>query len=312
MNRDATKEEDKGDGHVLVESECSEPSEEEYGPWVIVSRKKKFFKNVKKDLAQQPSYGMAHLLKSHSPDQAESPMLYKPDPSVHEKRDTPLNAKSLPKVSAPAVNRTNQTKAKDKPKTSLPQSTSKVFSRNTWSSQWGRGVSMMKEHRQKQSVECSSSLLGKDSDHLLIKPMIFSVDCNVLAKTESLTEVGFSTLSDVGQGESMDGVGSEEMKVPSAQLPLRDISNQPPSPIKDVSEIVATAALNILVAELKHIDPKLRPPKKGNEVIPSLCSVQEEDNMVLVEISTVVAQRNQDVDSDGMLIEGGGEPSALA
>ncbi|XP_075652452.1 uncharacterized protein LOC142622800 [Castanea sativa] len=164
---------------------------------------------------------------------------------------------------------------------------------------------MMKEYQQKQSVECSSGLLGKDSDHLLIKPMIFSAGCNVLAKTESLTEVGFSTLGDVGQGESMDGVGNEEMKVPSAQLPLRDISNQPPSPIKDVSEIVATAALNILMAELKHIDPKLRPRKKVNEVIPSLCSVQEEDNMVLVEISTVVAQGNQDVDSDGMLIEGG-------
>lgn len=50
VNRDDRKEEDKVDGHVTVASECNKPSEDAYGPWVLVSRKK-VFKKEKKDPA---------------------------------------------------------------------------------------------------------------------------------------------------------------------------------------------------------------------------------------------------------------------
>ncbi|KAM3709858.1 hypothetical protein ACJW31_02G206200 [Castanea mollissima] len=97
---------------------------------------------------------------------------------------------------------------------------------------------------------------------------------------EPLPDMGTYTLGDMGQGETIAGVGSEKINVYSAKTTLRDISNQLPPPNRDMSELVAMAALNISTAELKHIDPKLRPPKKGSEVISSPCSVQEEDNMV--------------------------------
>lgn len=93
--------------------------------------------------------------------------------------------------------------------------------------------------------------------------------------------------------------------------PLRDISNQPPPPNRDMSNLIATAALNVSLAELKHIDPMLRPSKKGSEVIPSSCSVQEEDNMVRDESPKAPAQGIHEVDSDDMQIKGGGEPSAF-
>lgn len=86
-------------------------------------------------------------------------------------------------------------------------------------------------------------------------------------------DMGTFTLGNMGQGETMAGVGSEEMKVYSVKTPLRDISNQLPPPNRDMSELVVMAALNISTAELKHIDPKLKLPKKGSEVILSPCSV---------------------------------------
>ena len=110
------------------------------------------------------------------------------------------------------------------------------------------------------------------------------------AKPKPLPDVGISSLGDMGQGKSMDGVGSEEMKVSSVKAPWRDISNQLPPPNRDMSDFVATATLNVSAAELKHIDPKLRPPKKGSEVIPSSCLVQEKDNMVRDESPKAPAQ----------------------
>ena len=43
--------------------------------------------------------------------------------------------------------------------------------------------------------------------------------------------------------------------------------------------LIATATPNVLTAVLKHIDPKLRPPKKGSKAISSLNANQEEDTM---------------------------------
>lgn len=128
---------------------------------------------------------------------------------------------------------------------------------------------------------------------------------------EPLPDMGTFTLGNVGQGETMAGVGNEEMKVYSVKRPLRDISNQLPPPNRDMLKLVVMAAFNISTAELKHIDPKLKLPKKGSEVISSPCSVQEEDNMVQDEIPKDPTQGNHKVDSDGMQIEGGGEPSAF-
>ena len=116
-------------------------------------------------------------------------------------------------------------------------------------------------------------MLGSDSDHRLINSMVFSAGSTIKAGLEPLPNVGISSLGDMGQGESTDGVVSQEMKVSSMKPPLRDISNQPPPPNRDISNLVATAALNMSVAELKHIDPMLRPSKKGSKVIPSSCSV---------------------------------------
>nr|POE78910.1 hypothetical protein CFP56_31966 [Quercus suber] len=134
--------------------------------------------------------------------------------------------------------------------------------------------------RSKQTEESNSSLIGSDSNHWLIDPMAFSADSTMKAEPEHLPDVGISSLGDMGQGESTNGVGNEKMKVSSVKAPLRDISNQPPTPNRDMFDLVATAALNVLAVELKHIDPKLRPPKKGSEVKPSSCLVQEEDSMV--------------------------------
>ena len=111
VNKDARKEEDKVDGHVSVASECNEPSKEVYGPWVLVSRKK-YSKKKKKDPAKSPLYGMAYLLKTRLPDQAESPIFFKPDPSISEERDKPHDSKLLSKMSAPTTNHTSQLKLK--------------------------------------------------------------------------------------------------------------------------------------------------------------------------------------------------------
>lgn len=75
--------------------------------------------------------------------------------------------------------------------------------------------------------------------------------------------------------------------------------------------LIATVALNVLTAVLKHIDPKLRPPKKGSEAISSPNANQEEDTMIQEKIPNDLAQENYEVDTDGMQIEGGGEPSAF-
>ena len=310
VNKDARKEDDKVDGHVSVASKCSEPSKEAYGPWVLVSRKK-VFKKEKKDPAQQPPYGMAQLLKTRLPDQAESPIFFRPNLSVSEERDKPHDSKLSSEISVPATNCTRQTKATDKPRTTIHQSASKALSQNTRSNQRGRGASRVKEYRQKQTAESNSSVLGSDSDHRLINPMVFFAGSTMKAEPEPLPNVGISSLGDMGQGESTNGVGSQEMKVSSMKVPLRDISNQPPPLNKDMSDLVATTTLNVSAAELKHNDPMLKPSKKGSEVIPSFCSVREEDNMVRDESPKAPAQGIHEVDSDGMQIEGGGEPFAF-
>ncbi|XP_075655267.1 uncharacterized protein LOC142625512 [Castanea sativa] len=212
VNKDDRKEEDKVDGHVIVALECNEPSGDAYGPWVLVSRKKKR----------------------------------------------------------------------------------------------GHGALGVKEYRQKKIVERNTFLLGSDSNHQLTKLIVFLAGSSMISGFEPLPDMGTSTLGVVGQGETIAGVGSEEINVYSAKTTLRDISNQKPPPNRDMLELVAMVALNVSTAELKHIDPKLRPPKKGSEVISSPCSVQEEDNMVQDEIHKDPAQGNHKVDLDGMQIEGGG------
>ena len=216
---------------------------------------------------------MVQLLKIHLPDQAESPIFFRLDLSVSEERDKPHDSKLSLEISPPATNHTSQTKAKDKPRTTIHQSTSKALSQNTRSNQRRRGASGVKEYRQKQTAESNNGVLGSDSDHRLINSMVFSAGSTIKAEPKPLPNVGISSLGDMGQGESMDGVVSQEMKVSSMKPPLRDISNQPPPPNRDMSNLVATAALNVSVAELKHIDPMLRPSKKGSEVIPSSCLV---------------------------------------
>nr|POF18791.1 hypothetical protein CFP56_46565 [Quercus suber] len=233
----------------------------------------------KKDPAQQPSFGMAPLLKTRFPNQAESPILSRLDPSASVVKDKLQNSKLLSEVNALATNRTSQAKAKDKPRTTLSQSTPKAFSRNTQSKQRRRGALGIKEYRLKQTVASKIILLGSDFDHQLTKPIVFSASSSM--------------------GETMDGVGSKEMKVHSVEAPLRDISNQPPSN-KDMAELVAMTILNVSTAELKHIDPKLRPPKKGSEVLSSPCTAQKEDIMVQDEIPKDPTHGNYEVGSDGM------------
>ena len=254
---------------------------------------------------------MAQLLKTHLPNQAESPIFFRLDLSVSEERDKPHDSKLSSEISVPATNCTRQTKATDKPRTTIHQSASKALSQNTRSNQRGRGASRVKEYRQKQTAESNSSVLGSDSDHRLINPMVFFVGSTMKAEPEPLPNVGISSLGDMGQGESTNGVGSQEMKVSSMKVPLRAISNQPPPLNKDMSDLVATTTLNVSAAELKHNDPMLKPSKKGSEVIPSSCSVREEDNMVRDESPKAPAQGIHEVDSDGMQIEGGGEPFAF-
>ena len=151
---------------------------------------------------------MAQLLKTHLPDQAESPIFFRLDLSVSEERDKPHDSKLSSEISASATNHTSQTKAKDKPRTTIHQSTSKALSQNTRSNQRRRGASGVKEYRQKQTAESNSGVLGSDSDHRLINSTVFSAGSTIKAKPEPLPNVGISSLRDMGQGESMDGVVS--------------------------------------------------------------------------------------------------------
>ena len=51
-------------------------------------------------------------------------------------------------------------------------------------------------------------MLGSDSDHRLINSMVFFAGSTIKPKPEPLPNVGISSLGDMGQGESMDGVVS--------------------------------------------------------------------------------------------------------
>ena len=75
--------------------------------------------------------------------------------------------------------------------------------------------------------------------------------------------------------------------------------------------LIAPTALNVSTVVLKHNDPKLKPPKKESEAISSPNANQEEDTMIQEKILNDPAQGNYEVDTNGMQIEGGGEPSAF-
>nr|POE64125.1 putative ribonuclease h protein [Quercus suber]POF10141.1 putative ribonuclease h protein [Quercus suber] len=74
----------------------------------------------------------------------------------------------------------------------------------------------------------------------------------------------------------------------------------------NMEALVATASLNVSKAELKHINPKLRPPKEGNRVHSSPKEAHREELMAQDVDLNDPRHENDEVDNEGMQIEDGG------
>ena len=65
--------EDKVKGDDLTVIDHSASSEETYGPWVLISRKKQSTRKEYTNLAHTPQFSSAQQLRARPPNQAESP-----------------------------------------------------------------------------------------------------------------------------------------------------------------------------------------------------------------------------------------------
>lgn len=299
--RGNTNDEAKVDGDSTPAPDCKESSRETYGPWVLVSRKKKVANKEIKGSAQHPHFSTAHQSRARFPDKAESPVSSRLDPSGPKDQRALQNTSLFSAPSASVANRTNQAKVNDKTKVPTIQLTPKHLYRYSQAQQKVRGAIGLKSYRQKHSFE------GKAEAHVpvfnlkLNEPIVFSAGSSM--KPISDTSSDMATLVHVSdaQGVESSGVIKED--------PLSDISNDQIILEGAMEDRVAVATHNVSTVILKRIDPKLRPPKMNAEAKTSPRTFQGEDIMIQANLSKELTQGALEMDPDGMQMEDGGEPS---
>nr|POF19496.1 hypothetical protein CFP56_30439 [Quercus suber] len=161
----------KGDDPVVIDH--STPSEETYGPWVLISRKKQSTRKGYKDSTHAPQFSSAQQLRTRPPNQAKSPPNLKFDPSGPTKRVSKHVARPHSEDSALMADRTTQAEKKDKSNILTAQSSAKHRSWNPRTNQKFRGASSLKGDRLEYSSEEKEPKFGHDFKALFDKLLVF-------------------------------------------------------------------------------------------------------------------------------------------
>ena len=215
------------------------PSEDSYGPWVLVIQKKQVNRKGNKSSIAQASA------------QAES----LPKPKIDPSGPTEKVWKNLPrpptKDSVIVANRTNQDDDKDITSTLIPQSTSNHHSRNSRNYQKSHGAPSSKGGSLNHTLEGKQLNFGHAFKYPMDKPLVFTASCADEANPNILADGDQSDKDDGIQMEAMEVSDNKIPKLPLIKTPLRESTNEKSVTKGNLGDIIAATSLNVSKAMLK-------------------------------------------------------------
>lgn len=275
--------------------------EQTYGPWVVVARRKKGYRKEKKEQAHPPLFSINSQFKARGPVLVDSPLTIRPSSSDPVDKDESSTLKLFSNASAFVADRTSQSKEKDKRDLSTKQLRSKNKPRDHRPNLKSHGTQGLKEQRQVITTEGNDPTIRQEFQFQLATPIVFSAGGCASASSNQADDARVPIRESIVQGESI-GV-SELNPTGTLSATIRDKAEY----IEKMEDIVASAFLKVSKAILKRIDPKLRPPKKVSERIPSMEKGSRRDSIMQEAGTEANFHTTAEVDIEGMQMEEGGE-----